>query len=83
MQRFGRLCGIVEPANLVSMTIINSNEDYLSLVGSDVQDWSEYNSSMALEIKFSIDSFSKFYELAKEPKIFVKKLIISLYLLNG
>ena len=66
---------IVEPANLVSMTIINSNEDYLSLVGSDVQDWSEYNSSMALEIKFSIDSFSKFYELAKEPKIFVKNAL--------
>lgn len=66
---------IVEPANLVSMTIINSNEDYLSLVGSDVQDWSEYNSSMTLEIKFSIDSFSKFYELAKEPKIFVKNAL--------
>ena len=66
---------IVEPANLVSMTIINSNEDYLSLVGSDVQDWSEYNSSMTLEIKLSIDSFSKFYELAKEPKIFVKNAL--------
>lgn len=66
---------IVEPANLVSMTIINSNEDYLSLVGSDVQDWSKYSSSMALEIKFDIDSFSKFYELAREPKIFVKNAL--------
>lgn len=66
---------IVEPANLVSMTIINSNEDYLSLVGSDVQDWSKYSASMALEIKFDIDSFSKFYELAKEPKIFVKNAL--------
>ncbi len=66
---------IVEPANLVSMTIINSNEGYLSLVGSDVQDWSKYSASMALEIKFDIDSFSKFYELAKEPKIFVKNAL--------
>jgi len=66
---------IVEPANLVSMTIINSNEDYLSLVGSDVQDWSKYSASMALEIKFDIDSFSKFYELAREPKIFVKNAL--------
>lgn len=66
---------IVEPANLVSMTIINSNEDYLSLVGSDVRDWSKYSASMALEIKFDIDSFSKFYELAREPKIFVKNAL--------
>ncbi len=66
---------IVEPANLVSMTIINSNEDYLSLVGSDVQDWSKYSASMALEIKFDINSFSKFYELAREPKIFVKNAL--------
>ena len=66
---------IVEPANLVSMAIINSNEDYLSLVGSDVQDWSKYSASMALEIKFDIDSFSKFYELAREPKIFVKNAL--------
>ena len=66
---------IVEPANLVSMTIINSNEDYLSLVGSDVQDWSEYSASMALEIKFDIDSFSKFYELAKESKVFVRNVL--------
>lgn len=66
---------IVEPANLVSMTIINSNEDYLSLVGSDVQDWSKYSASMALEVKFDIGSFSKFYELAREPKIFVKNAL--------
>lgn len=62
---------ILEPGKINTMGIINGHDE-LSLLGSDVQNWAEYNSYELPEIKFRIDSFGKFYELAKDPKLFVK-----------
>ena len=62
---------ILEPGKINTMGIINGHDE-LSLLGSDVQSWDKYNSYELPEIKFRIDSFGKFYELARNPKQFVK-----------
>src|SRR5699024_4694297 len=51
------------------MGVINAHNE-LSLIGSDVKDWSQYNQAKLPEIKFKISSFKKFYELAKDPIVF-------------
>lgn len=65
---------ILEPKTIQSMGIINSHND-LSIFGSDVKDWNSYEQIILPEIKFRIDSFSKFYHLAKDPKIFIKQVL--------
>ena len=66
---------ILETANLTSMGIVNDHEERLCLIGSDAKDWSQYSSDMVPELKFSISSFERFYELAKNPKEFVKNFL--------
>ncbi|MDO5343376.1 MAG: hypothetical protein Q4F02_00480 [Candidatus Saccharibacteria bacterium] len=66
---------IMETANTLSMGIVNHRINRLCLIGSDVKDWDNYSASMTPEVKFSIDSFGKFYELAKDPKMFVKNAL--------
>lgn len=63
---------ILEPGKLQTMGIINGHDE-ISLLGSDVQDWRKYSEYELPEIKFRINSFSKFYELAKDPKQFIKQ----------
>ncbi|HFR4264002.1 TPA: hypothetical protein ACHVSV_002659, partial [Enterococcus faecium] len=63
---------ILEPGKIQTMGIINGHDE-ISLLGSDVQDWNKYSEYELPEIKFRINSFSKFYELAKNPKQFIKK----------
>lgn len=75
---FGRLSDyvvILETAKLRSMGIVNDHEEHLSLIGSDVKDWDKYSGIDLPEIKFNIDSFEKFYELASDAKSFVKNFL--------
>lgn len=61
---------ILEPGKLQTMGVINAHNE-LSLIGSDVKDWNEYSKSELPEIKFKISSFKKFYELARNPSVFI------------
>jgi len=63
---------ILEPGKIQTMGIINGHDE-ISLLGSDVQDWQKYSEYELPEIKFRINSFSKFYELAKDSKQFIKQ----------
>jgi ABC-type Mn2+/Zn2+ transport system ATPase subunit len=65
---------IVEPSNIRTMGILNAHDE-LSLVGSDVRDWSNYPEKPLPELKFKIDSFLRLYELAKDPKKIIKDLL--------
>lgn len=62
---------ILEPSSLRMMGVINAHDE-LSLIGSDVTNWDEYNPEKLPELKFKITSFSKFYELTSKPALFVK-----------
>lgn len=66
---------ILEP-KLKTMGIINAHNE-ISLIGSDVKDWEKYSEDAKKlpEIKFKIDNFSKFYELAKDSKLFIKNVL--------
>lgn len=66
---------ILEPSNLMSMGFVNGHSEALSLVGSDVQDWSKYSHNDLPEVKFKIDSYGRFYELCSNPKVFVKNYL--------
>jgi len=66
---------ILEPSNLISMGFVNGHGEALSLVGSDVQDWSTYSYNDLPEVKFTIDSYGKFYELSSDPRGFVKNYL--------
>lgn len=63
---------ILEP-KLKTMGIINAHNE-ISLIGSDVKDWAKYSEDAKRlpEMKFTIDSFGKFYELASSPNVFIK-----------
>jgi len=67
---------ILETSKLRSMGIVNAHNE-LSLIGSDVKDWDEYSEKVKElpELKFSIDSYGKFYELANDTKHFVKTVL--------
>lgn len=65
---------ILEPGKMQTMGIINSHNE-LSLIGSDVKDWSKYDQYELPEIKFKISSFKKFYELANNSSIFVNNFL--------
>lgn len=65
---------ILEPGKMQTMGIINAHNE-LSLIGSDVKDWSKYDRYELPEIKFKISSFKKFYELANNPSIFVNNYL--------
>lgn len=65
---------ILEPGKLQTMGVINAHNE-LSLIGSDVKDWDKYSQSELPEIKFKISSFKKFYELAKEPSVFISRYL--------
>lgn len=65
---------ILEPGKIQTMGIINSHDE-LSLLGSDIKNWELYSSHNLPEIKFQIDSFGKFYELASNPKLFIKTVL--------
>lgn len=66
---------ILEP-NLKNMGIINAHNE-ISLIGSDVTDWGNYseNAKRLPEMKFAIDSFGKFYELATSSNVFIKSVL--------
>lgn len=66
---------ILEP-NLRTMGIINAHNE-ISLIGSDVKDWNKYSEDVKRlpELKFNIDSFGKFYELASQPEVFIKSVL--------
>lgn len=66
---------ILEP-NLKNMGIINAHNE-ISLIGSDVTDWGKYseNAKRLPEMKFAIDSFGKFYELATSSNVFIKSVL--------
>lgn len=66
---------ILEPSNLMSMGFVNGHGEALSLVGSDVQDWSKYSYDDLPELKFKIDSYSRFHELCSDPRNFVKNYL--------
>ena len=63
---------ILEP-KLKTMGIINAHNE-ISLIGSDVKDWAKYSEDAKRlpEMKFTIDSFGKFYELASSSNVFIK-----------
>ena len=63
---------ILEP-KLKTMGIINAHNE-ISLIGSDVKDWVKYSEDAKRlpEMKFTIDCFGKFYELASSPNVFIK-----------
>ena len=63
---------ILEPGKIHTMGIINGHDE-ISLLGSDVQDWQKYSEYELPEIKFKTNSFSKFCELAKNSKQFIKQ----------
>lgn len=65
---------ILETAKLHTMGMVNSH-GHLSLIGSDVQNWDEYNQYDLPEIKFKIDSFRKFYELTSDSNVFIKNVL--------
>lgn len=66
---------ILEP-NLKNMGIINAHNE-ISLIGSDVTDWGKYSEDAKRlpEMKFAIDSFGKFYELATSSNVFIKSVL--------
>lgn len=68
---------ILEP-KLKTMGIINAHNE-ISLIGSDVKDWGKYSEDAKRlpEMKFTIDSFGKFYELASSPNVFIKSVLNS------
>lgn len=66
---------ILETSKLRSMGFVNAHEEQLSLIGSDVKDWRSYSGELLPELKFRIDSFEKFYELACDTKSFVKNAL--------
>lgn len=65
---------ILEPGKLATMGIINAHKE-LAIIGSDVKDWSCYSSYNLPEIKFKIESFKKFVELAKDGTLLIKSLL--------
>ncbi|EGO8959810.1 hypothetical protein D3I12_14420, partial [Enterococcus faecalis] len=65
---------ILEPGKLATMGIINAHKE-LAIIGSDVKDWSTYSSSNLPEIKFKIETFKKFVELAKDGTFLIKSLL--------
>lgn len=64
---------ILEP-KLRTMGIINAHNE-IALVGSDIKDWNNYIKDNLPEIKFKIDSFRKFYELASDTTNFIKNFL--------
>lgn len=66
---------ILETSKLRSMGFVNAHQEQLSLIGSDVKDWRSYSGKLLPELKFRIDSFEKFYELACDTKSFVKNAL--------
>lgn len=66
---------ILETSKLRSMGVVNDHSDHLSLIGSDVKDWAVYSKEVLPELKFAIDSFEKFFELASDAKNFVKNAL--------
>ncbi len=66
---------ILETSKLRSMGVVNDHAEHLSLIGSDVKDWDTYSKDALPEIKFHIDSFEKFFELASDAKGFVKNVL--------
>jgi hypothetical protein len=66
---------ILEP-KLKTMGIINAHNE-ISLIGSDVKDWGKYSEDAKRlpEMKFAIDSFGKFYELATSSNVFIKSVL--------
>ena len=66
---------ILETSKLRTMGVVNDHEEHLSLIGSDVKDWTVYSKDVLPELKFNIDSFEKFYELACDAKNFVKNVL--------
>ena len=66
---------ILEP-KLKTMGIVNAHNE-ISLIGSDVKDWEKYSEDARRlpEMKFAIDSFGKFYELATSSKMFIKTVL--------
>ena len=67
---------ILEPSKLRSMGIINAHNEF-ALIGSDIKDWDQYEvEALKLpEMKFSISSYGRFIELAKDSKQFVRTVL--------
>lgn len=65
----------LEPGNMKSMGIINNHKE-ISLLGSDVTNWDKYDTYNLPDIKFHITSFEKFMDLAQNPEIFIKQLLL-------
>ena len=67
---------ILEPSKLRSMGIINAHNEF-ALIGSDIKDWKQYEvEALKLpEMKFSISSYGRFIELAKDSKQFVRAVL--------
>lgn len=63
-----------EPSNYRSLGILNNN-NYSSLMGSDVRNWSEYSSENISELKLEVDSFEQFIFLAKKDSSVVNSLL--------
>lgn len=54
---------------------IYTNYGYRSIVGSDVKDWTRYDSCQFAELKLPVESFSQFCLLAKRDKTIVDTLL--------
>lgn len=64
----------LEPSNYKTLSVMSDN-GFRAIMGSDVQDWDNYNSINLPELKLEVDSFSKFLLLAKKDVTTINTLL--------
>lgn len=64
----------LEPSNYKTLSVMSDN-GFRAIMGSDVQDWDNYNSIRLPELKLEVDSFSKFLLLAKKDVATINTLL--------
>ena len=63
-----------EPSSLTSITVLQSNKHRV-IVGTDVIDWSKYESYNFGEFKFELNDFSSFIKIIEKDRTFLKDLV--------
>ena len=64
----------LEPSNYKTLSVMSDN-GFRAIMGSDVQDWDNYNSINLPELKLEVDSFSKFLLLDKKDVTTINTLL--------
>lgn len=54
---------------------VYANYDYSVIIGSDVQNWDEYEKSTFADLRLSVSGFKQFCLLAKKDKVFINTLL--------